>query len=86
MSEKKLEYGNPLTILGVECHLGREGAAFRPDEGEIQKWLRQIQGFLDAGFMHLGQASKLAGALQWATRCTFKRLGRAMLRPIYRCV
>lgn len=29
-------------------------------------------------------AAKLVGALQWATQHTFKRSGRAMIRPIIR--
>ena len=31
-----------------------------------------------------GTASKLAGALSWASQAMFRRIGRAMLRPLYR--
>ena len=42
-------------------------------------WLQRI---LDSGRLCGGEAGKLAGALQWAAQHTFKRLGRAMIRPI----
>lgn len=32
--------------------------------------------------MTSGEASKLSGGLQWACQMAFRRLGRAMLRPI----
>ena len=84
ISDRKLAAGNPLTVLGIECFLDQEGAAFRPDKEKIVKWSAKIRNILDAGLLHSGEASKLSGALQWAGQHSFKKLGRAMLRPIFR--
>ena len=40
------------------------------------------QEILTTGVLHRGDAKKLSGALTWASQQSFKRLGRAMLRPI----
>ena len=40
------------------------------------------QEILATGVLHRGDAQKLSGALTWASQQSFKRLGRAMLRPI----
>lgn len=80
----KLVHGNPLTVLGVEVTADEGGVTCRPDEKKAFKWCCRIQGFLKAGQLHSGEASKLAGALQWASQQLFKRLGRAMLRPIFK--
>jgi len=74
--------GNPLTVLGVEVTLTDNGARFRPSEDKIRKWTAKIESILECGKLCGGEASKLAGALQWAAQHTFKRLGRAMIRPI----
>ena len=37
---------------------------------------------LETGKLCAGEAKKLGGGLQWAGQKAFKRLGRAMLRPI----
>lgn len=47
------------------------------------KWLLQIQHALEADRLDAGSASKLAGRLNFATQRLFRRLGRAMVRPIY---
>ena len=39
-----------------------------------------------SGRMCAGEASKMAGRLTWASQACFKRLGRAMLHPLYRRV
>ena len=43
-----------------------------------------IQRILLSGRLCGGEAGKLAGALQWAAQHTFRRLGRAMIRPLIR--
>ena len=40
--------------------------------------------WLDSNKLLPGQASKLAGALNWASQHMFKRLGRALIYPLYR--
>lgn len=84
ISERKLEHGNPLTILGIEAFLQHDGATFRPNEEKAVKWSDKIWEILCNGSLKGGEASKLAGALQWATSHTFRRLGRAMLRPLFK--
>ena len=84
VAPSKLLQGNPLTVLGVEMTVSWTGLTCRPDEAKVFKWSCRLQRFLEEGTLHSGDASKLAGALQWATQFMFKRLGRAMLRPIFR--
>ena len=62
------------------------GATFKPSRDKIEKWLLRINTALDTGRLTSGEASKLSGALSWATQQAFRRLGRAMIRPIIRCV
>ena len=73
-----------MTVLGIEIKLDLHGASFRPDEAKIAKWSKQIDGFLSRGKLFSGEASKLSGALQWGTQWTFRRMGRAMIRPIFK--
>ena len=84
ISERKLEHGNPLTVLGIEVSLQHDGATFRPNEEKAIKWTDKIWDVLCKDCLHSGEASKLSGALQWATQHTFRRLGRAMLRPLFK--
>ena len=82
IADRKLECGNPLVVLGVECSLSNRGVMFWPSQDKVQKWLETIGRFLGEGCMTAGEASKLAGQLQWAAQCSFNKLGRALLRPI----
>ena len=82
----KLFHGNPLTVLGMDITIDESGMTCRPDAKKAFKWRCRIQKFLETGTLLSGDASKLAGALQWASQHTFRRLGRAMLRPIFQYV
>ena len=82
ISDRKLDHGNPMVCLGVEINLKESGVVYWPSEDKVKKWTRRIQVALDSGVMTSGEASKLSGALQWATQLIFRKLGRAMLRPI----
>ena len=82
ISEKKLLSGMPLDILGVTVRLAAEGIHCFPTEDKVKKWRRTIGCALDTGLLQGGEAQKLAGALAWAGQRAFRRLGRAMLRPI----
>ena len=53
-----------------------------PSEAKRRKWVAKLRAILEAGVLHSGEASKSAGALNWAGQQSFKRLGRAMLIPI----
>ena len=83
VSDRKLLYGKPLVILGIEVTLSQDSARYRPDGEKLHKWLGQIDRVLEDGLLHSGEASKMAGALQWAAQHTFRRLGRAMLSPLF---
>ena len=84
VAAKKLLSGNPLVVLGIEMSLGLSGVTLCPSSEKINKWLLRIEMALDTGHLSGGDASHLSGALQWASHAMFKRLGRAMLRPIIR--
>lgn len=86
VADAKCESGNPLTILGVEVCIIHEGVRFKPALAKVQKWAKRIASYLEGDRLTGGEAAKLAGALQWASQHAFKRLGRAMIRPIHRCV
>lgn len=57
-----------------------------PSHDEVVKWRSRIESALQSRTLSSGEASKLAGALQWGAQYIFRRLGRAMLRPIFQCV
>ena len=80
----KLEFGNPLTVLGVAISLKASGIRFRPEPCKLIKWAAIIKHALDTNKLCAGAASKLAGRLMWACQHAFKRIGRAMLYPIFK--
>ncbi len=84
IAPRKLEAGMPMTALGVVVSLTKRGATFRPEKAKRDKWANKIKQALARGFLTSGEAAKLAGALQWAGQKTFRKLGRALLRPIFR--
>ena len=77
-------HGMPLSILGVTTELSNSGMRMWPDEDKTVSWCAMIREILASKRLTSGEASKLAGRLQWATQFVFKRLGRAMLRPIFK--
>ena len=82
ISARKLEAGNDIVILGVVIHFTRTGVTFWPSKDKVLKWIARITLYQKRGSMTSGEARKLSGALQWACQECFKKLGRAMLRPI----
>ena len=86
IADAKCEYGNPLQVLGVDVFIDIEGVRYMPALVKVQKWAQRIASYLEGDRLTGGEAAKLAGALQWASQHAFKRLGRAMLRPIHRYV
>ncbi len=79
----KLECGISLCILGVELRLAKKGFQCRPAIHKIKKWLKVIERALQDDRLLPGDASKLAGRLAWGCSRLFRKLGRAMLRPIF---
>ena len=80
----KLECGSSLTVLGAKTTVRLTGVTSAPDQKKREKWIRRIEEALRVNRLTSGEASKLSGALQWATQRMFRRLGRALLRPIYK--
>ena len=76
-------FGNPLVILGLQVSISSEHVVFQPDEEKRVKWLRRIEIALLHCSLSAGAASKLAGALSWTAQSSFRRLGRALLTPLY---
>ena len=84
IAERKLDFGKQLIVLGVGIDIKPSGFSCWPSDDKVTKWTRRIDLALTSGKLSPGEASKLSGALMWATQAIFKRLGRAMLRPIIR--
>ena len=63
--------------------MSQHGYKCRPKECKVRKWVAAMRGSLAKGQLPPGEASKLAGRLSWASSKLFKKLGRAMLRPIH---
>ncbi len=86
IAQDKLIAGMPLTVLGVDVCITPTGVKFIPEEKKCEKWEHAILSALDGKKrkLHSGEASKLSGGLQWTTQKSFKKLGRAIIRPIFR--
>jgi hypothetical protein len=84
LSCKKILYGNPLGLLGFQVFAGSGFARFSLVEDKRTKWLALVQGYLAAGTLYQREAAQLAGRLAFASLFLFRRLGRAMLRPLFR--
>ena len=83
VANRKLETGNPLVILGVLVKTNLVGATYVPPPEKIRQWISLIRHYLESGILGAGEASKLAGRLNWASQEIFDKLGRALLVPIY---
>ena len=85
IAPEKLAFGQSLTVLGVSVCLAPDRFVLRPDREKLEKCLVVMKAALESdGSLSSGCAQKLAGRLQWACQYLFHRLGRAMIRPIYR--
>ena len=82
IAEHKKECGNPLPVLGVDITLTASGASFWPTADKVCKWIVDIERYLAKRGLTEGESSKLAGQLQFGSQNIFRRLGRAMLRPL----
>ena len=61
IANRKLEFGNPLVILGIRVETSFVGAIFQPAPEKVAEWTAQIRGYLRLGILGAGEASKLAG-------------------------
>jgi len=84
IADRKLECGASLCILGVDICMSDRGFQCRPAAQKIPGWLTTIdEATASGGRLMPGTASKLAGKLSWGCSVLFRRVGRAMLRPIF---
>ena len=83
IEEKKLESGNPLTILGIDVNIRADEIILWPTELKIAQWKPELRLCVESGKMTSGAASKLAGKLSFATQNCFKQFGRALIKPFY---
>ena len=84
VAQEKLQHGSTLVVLGVAVSIDVNGITLWPDETKRAKWGQQLVSALHENRLSQGDASKLAGRLSFAAQNIFRRLGRAMIRPIYR--
>lgn len=63
--------------------MSRRGYKCKPTQRKVVKWVSAIEAALADNRLAPGAASKLAGRLSWGSSHLFRRLGRAMLRPIF---
>ena len=83
LAKAKLEQGRPLGVLGLLFTADNEGVSVRVNEDKTQKLLKELEDCLKKGKLSAGNAAKLAGRLSFAAQHTFRKLGRAMLRPLF---
>ncbi len=84
LAARKIEWGLSLAVLEVSITLHEAGYECRPSLEKMQKCIATMKEALATGQLHGGAAAKLSGRLLWAAQHSFRRLGRAMLRPIFR--
>ena len=83
LATDKSEAGPNLCILGIDFSMSWRGLACRPAKRKVIKWVACINAVLKKRKLTPGEASKLAGRLSWCCSNMFRRIGRAMLRPIF---
>ena len=84
VSPSKLLCGLSLTVLGIDVMLNPEGYVLWPSKEKALVCKAAIKEALGSGRLFAGCAQKLAGRLCWSVQKIFHKVGRAMLRPIYR--
>ena len=80
---EKMCCSNPLNLLGLTIAIYNGEVTVCPNEAKREKWLRQVIEALNTGRLRRRGAEKLAGRLGFTAQNAFRRLGRAMLRPLY---
>ena len=59
------------------------GIRFTVCKEKAMKWVLTIQQAIEQQHLAAGSAQKLAGRLTWATQHLFRKLGRAMIKPLF---
>jgi len=83
LQERKMQCGCPLSILGVDISIDERNIYVWPTSEKVSKYIEQIDRILREKKLFSGEASKLAGRLNFAAAFIFSKLGRTMLRAIY---
>ena len=83
VAARKTECSLPLAILGIEVNANQEGVTLEVTPEKRQEWGDRLQEAENTGIMTAGEASKHAGRLGFAAQKCFKKIGRAMLRPLF---
>ena len=73
ISNKKLEWGNKLQILGMCVAPEADGIRLRLDPEKARKWIAIIDEALLNQHLDAGAADKLSGRLMWGTQHLFHR-------------
>ena len=83
MAQRKMEFGPAVIILGIRVTPKRLCVKLELDEAKRKAYLELVCRALHNNCLTMGGASKLAGKLSFMSCWCFKRLGRAMLRPLF---
>ena len=73
VSDRKLGFGNPLCVLGLDTEISALGMTCVPSRDKVVKWLGVIAQAIHDAHLTPGAASKLAGGLSWAAQNMFHR-------------
>ena len=83
VAQAKCECGSSLCVLGIDVEPSRTGYTLKPSAAKVAIWRQSIARALDREELLPHEADKLSGRLSWACSRMFRRVGRAMLRPLY---
>ena len=83
IKKEKLQFGNPLVVLGVSIKVTCDRVFAWPSEEKVEKWSLLLKKVRNDKVLGTGEAGRLAGRLAFAAQYVFMRLGRAMLRPFF---
>jgi hypothetical protein len=78
----KSKVSDRVDILGAAVHLNCDSVDFAIAEDKRQMWLSDLVLILEADWLDMELAKKMAGRLQWAACHIFNRCAKAALRPI----
>ena len=83
VSDRKLDFGASLLVLGIVVEPAFSGVRFVLSAEKAQKYRDVIGRALQSGYLSCGESVKLAGKLMFATQHLFNRVGRALIKPVY---
>ena len=72
-----------MCILGIDVTATDAGYTFQPSAGKAKSWSEFTTGVLKRKRLMPHEADKLGCRLGWAACHMFRKMGRAMLRPIF---